>query len=153
MNETDPTSPASSGPLPTVDEAVRPVCTPEEVSAGKVLSILSYVLNFIRIPFFLVPLIMRNDRFSLYHAKQCLGLWLAFLATGVVIWGFTLITCGIGGIIGIPCFGLLIVGAIVLDIIGLVHAVNGECKPMPIVGGYSERWFKGITAIKGGSVS
>jgi uncharacterized membrane protein len=152
MNETDPIPPVPPNPVTGATESLRPVCTPQEVSAGKVLAILSYVINFLRIPFFLVPLIMRNDRFSLYHAKQCLGLWLAFLATAVVIWSFTLVTCGIGAIISLPCFGVLIIGAIVLDIIGLVHALNGECKPMPIVGGFSERWFKGIEVAKNGGV-
>jgi hypothetical protein len=44
----------------------------KEVEEGKAFAVLSYVLGLVGIPFFLVPLIMRNNEFSLFHAKQCL---------------------------------------------------------------------------------
>ena len=54
-----------------------PAVDTKEMEEGKAFAILSYVLNFLGIPFWLVPLIMRNNSFSLYHAKQYLILWLA----------------------------------------------------------------------------
>lgn len=140
------TTPPIPPPLPSEADLLRPVCTPREVEAGKVLAVLSYVLNFLRIPFFFVPLVMRNDRFSLYHAKQCLGLWLMFICVAAGLAILTFVTCGVGAVVTFPSFVALIVGAIVLDVIGLVHAAGGECKPIPIIGPAAERWFKGIQA-------
>jgi uncharacterized membrane protein len=121
-----------------------PASTPArspDVEAGRAFAILSYALSFIGLPFFLVPLIMRNNEFSLYHAKQCLILWLAGLAVSIV-----------GGILTILCIGLVILLAggiflLVLNIMGLINAINGEQKPLPVIGVYADQWFKGITKV------
>jgi uncharacterized membrane protein len=107
----------------------------KEVEEGKVFAILSYVLNLVGLPFFLVPLIMRNNEFSLYHAKQCLLIWLAAIVIALVN--------------VIPCLGQIVYLAVcvfllVLDIIGLVNATKAEAKPIPVIGKWAEDWFKGI---------
>lgn len=112
-----------------------------EIEAGKAFAILSYALSLIGIPFFLVPLIMRNNEFSLYHAKQCLLLWIAAIAVAVV-----------GGITTIICIGIVLLPAgaifvLVLNIMGLINAINGQQKPLPLIGQYAEQWFKGITKV------
>jgi len=113
----------------------------KEVEDGKAFAILSYALSFISIPFFLVPLIMRNNSFALFHAKQCLMIWLAGIAVGVV-----------GGILTVVCIGviLLLVGGIfllVLNVMGLLNAIQGQTKPLPLIGQYAEQWFKGISKV------
>jgi hypothetical protein len=127
----------------------RPVCTPEDVTAGKALAVLSYVFNFFHLPFFVVPLIMRSDRLSLYHAKQCLMLWLTVLVMGLplalVALLFTAVTMGLGLCIVIPFYFALWVTGVVVNIMGIVHSANGVCSPLPIIGGLAERWFAGIT--------
>lgn len=112
---------------------------PKEVEEGKPFAILSYALGLIGLPFFLVPLIMRNNDFALYHAKQCLILWL-FGIVGSVVSGILAFIC-IGIILGVAIAILVLV----LDIIGLVNAVNGEKKPLPWIGPFAEEWFKGVT--------
>lgn len=112
-----------------------------EVEAGRAFAILSYALSFIGLPFFLVPLIMRNNEFSLYHAKQCLMLWLAGIVVSVV-----------GGFLTLLCIGVLIllgggIFLLVLNIMGLISAINGEQKPLPVIGKYAEQWFAGITKV------
>ncbi len=114
---------------------------PPEVEAGRAFAILSYALSLIGIPFFLVPLIMRNNEFSLYHAKQTLLLWLAGLALGLV-----------GGLTMLICIGFILLPAgaiflLVLNILGLINAINGQQKPIPVIGKYAEDWFKGITKV------
>ena len=110
----------------------------KEMEEGKSFAILSYALNFVGLPFFLIPLIMRNNGFSLYHAKQCLIIWLG----GIV-----------ASIIGIPlcaiCIGVILLPAayiflLVLNIMGLIVACKGEQKPLPLIGKWGESWFKGI---------
>jgi uncharacterized membrane protein len=53
----------------------------------------------------------------------------------------------------IPCLGQIVwvcvaILVLVLDIIGLIAAIKGEVKPLPIVGGWAADWFKGITKIE-----
>ena len=33
---------------------------------------------------------------------------------------------------------------LVLNILGLVNAVNGQAKPVPVIGKWGEDWFKGL---------
>ncbi|MFW6151392.1 MAG: DUF4870 domain-containing protein [Verrucomicrobiota bacterium] len=126
---------SGTGNSETVEES-------KDVKEGKPFAILSYALSFIGIPFFLLPLIIRNNDFSLFHAKQCLMIWVVGMIGGAI-----------SGILMLVCIGFvlaIVVGifALVLNIIGLVKAVNGERKPLPWVGGYAEEWFKGITLVK-----
>ncbi|MDP8215215.1 MAG: DUF4870 domain-containing protein [Candidatus Euphemobacter frigidus] len=134
---------------PTSDpEAITPVPKPSppapdsrEVEEGKVFAILSYALSIIGLPFFLIPLIMRNNEFSLYHAKQTLIIWLAGIAAGIV-----------SGILSFICIGIVLgvaaaIFLLVLTIMGLINAAQGEEKPLPLIGQWGEEWFKGITKV------
>ena len=126
-----------------------PQTTPEaapsfskEVEEGRTFAILSYALGLIGIPFFLVPLIMRNNEFSLYHSKQCLMLALCGIVIGILGTILTPVFC-----IGIV---LMLAGSIfilVLCIIGLIGSVKGEQKPLPVIGKYADDWFKGLKKI------
>ena len=116
--------------------ATTPPATPSAVEEGKTFAILSYALAVIGVPFFLVPLIMRNNEFSLYHSKQCLLLWLV----GVV-----------GGTILAPtCLGAVLVTVFVwvLLFMGLANAVKALQTPVPLVGKWAEDWFKGLVVTK-----
>ncbi len=126
-------------PPPTIEPP--PAIDSKDVDEGKAFAILSYALSFIGIPFFLVPLIMRNNVFALFHAKQCLMLWLAGVAVAVA-----------SGILAFVCIGFLIapVGGLtllVLAIMGLIKAVHGEAVPVPWIGKWGEEWFAGITKV------
>ena len=113
----------------------------KEVEEGKAFAVLSYVLSLVGLPFFLVPLIMRNNAFSLFHAKQCLMLWLVGVIGGTLS-GLLAFVCI--GLILAPIVGILI---LVLCIIGIVTASKGEAKPLPVVGPWAVDWFKGITKL------
>lgn len=137
-------STASPSPSGSPENPDRPNCTTAEIAAGKPLAIIGYALNFVHIPFFLVPLIMRSDRLSLYHAKQCLILWLAALGVVTVLGLLLIATLGIGVCIVVPAYAALWVIGVVINIMGMVNAINGKCTPMPIIGEYAERWFAGV---------
>ena len=114
---------------------------PPEIAEGQTFAILSYALSLTLLPFFFVPLILRNNSFSLYHAKQSLVLWIL----GVV-------SLYVGSLLMVFCVGFLIIVAtsvllVVLNIVGLIHAIKGEQKPLPLVGEWAETWFKGIRKI------
>jgi uncharacterized membrane protein len=130
--------PAAEQPAaaPAAEESTIPEA---EAAEGKAFAILSYALSLIGLPFFLVPLIMRNNAFSLFHAKQCLMLWIAGIVVGVIS-GLLTAVC-IGPVIGlIACIALL-----VFCIMGLINASKGVATPLPLIGGWAEDWFKGIT--------
>lgn len=124
---------ADQGQEPQVEQGATPTGIPaQEIDEGKVFAILSYIIPIL----FIVPLIQKNNAFSLYHAKQVMLLIIASLAIGFVN--------------VIPCLGQIVwaVGALflfVLGIIGLINAIKGEAKPIPLIGKFAEEWFKGIT--------
>jgi uncharacterized membrane protein len=128
--------PSAQPQTPVTGGAGAPL--PKDVEEGKTFAILSYALGLIGLPFFIVPLIMRNNEFSLYHAKQCLILWLLGVAGGVVS-GVLMVVC-IGAVLA-PIVGL---ACLVLDVIGLMNAVNGRQQPLPLIGKWGEEWFKGL---------
>lgn len=111
---------------------------PPEILEGQTFAILSYALSLTLLPFFFVPLIQRNNSFSLFHAKQTLALWI-----------LGIISLYVGSLLMVICVGfILMLAALVfltaLDIVGLIHAIKGEQKPLPLVGKWAETWFKGI---------
>lgn len=113
----------------------------KEIEEGKTFAILSYALSILSLPFFLVPLIMRNNEFSLYHAKQCLIIWLGGIAVGVI-----------GSLLMAVCIGIVLLPAgfiflLVIDVMGLMNAINGRAKPVPVLGKWGENWFKGVTKV------
>lgn len=122
--------------------AAPPVADAKTVEEGKAFAILSYALSIIGLPFFLVPLIMRNNAFALYHAKQCLILWLAGIAAGVI-----------SGVLSLVCIGVVIgllsmILFIVLCILGIINTSKGLMTPLPVIGKWGEDWFKGLTVAK-----
>jgi len=114
----------------------------EEIEAGKTFALLSYVLSLVGLPFFLVPLIMRDNAFSLYHAKQCMMIWLVAFVGATICGALGLICC-----VGVVLALALVVFCVVLEIMGIINAAAGEMKPLPIIGGWGEEWFKGITKV------
>jgi uncharacterized membrane protein len=118
-------------------EPAAPAPDTQDIENGKTFAILCYVLSFIGLPFFIVPLIQQNNGFALFHAKQVMLLWLAGIALGIA--GVLTLIC-IGPIVAI----LGVIGLLVLSIVGLVSALKGETKPVPLIGKFAEEWFKGI---------
>lgn len=72
----------------------------------------------------------RGDKFVMFHAKQGVGLLLLWVISPYVLW--------------IPILGwiagpILMVLTSVLAIYGVIHAVKGEEKTVPIIGKYIEK--------------
>src|SRR5687767_11839046 len=114
MNTNDPTAPAN---LPTTED--------------KTTAIISYLTL---IGFIAAVIIHGNQktRVGAYHLRQALGLMLSFIAVG-----FCWVVPFIGWIVA-PCAWLALV---VLWIMGFIAAVNGEQKPVPLIGEQFQKWF------------
>lgn len=104
------------------------------IEEGKTIAIVSY-LTLIGL---IAALIMNGDKknsFAAFHIRQSLGLMLTSLAIFLVN-----VIPFIGWIIGIIASVLLLY----LWIMGLMSAVNGQEKPLPIIGQYYAEWFKTV---------
>ena len=139
-------SPPPGDPNPSMDPnsgdiPLKPIAAPgPEVEAGKTMAILSYALTFVKLPFFLIPLFSKDNTFSLYHARQCLMLWLVAIVLSLICIPLCFIC------IGVPLLIAVNVGALVLNIFGVMNASKGLYKPMPLIGGLGEKWFGGPPA-------
>ncbi len=97
-----------------------------DVENGKVAAIVSYfgLLGWV------VALILNNGKKSLFakfHLRQSLMLNIAFLIGMIPIIGW-----------------ILAIAVLVLWIIGLLGAINGEEKKVPFLGDKAQEWFKGL---------
>jgi uncharacterized membrane protein len=136
--EPEPPS-AGTPPPPAPPPGYFPEIPAEEVEAGKTIALLSYILSFIGLPFWLYPIIVRDNEFSLYHAKQCFMMWIASAVLYVVASILTLVA------IGCLIYPVALVLGIVWIIKGIIHTNNGQAVPLPIIGKWAVDLFKGIT--------
>ena len=99
------------------------------------------ILGYLTIIGFIVALVMHSSKktaLGTYHLRQCLGLILSFLAMGVI--GFLL---AFVPFLGWLTMMVLWLGLVVLWVMGLVAAVNGHQKPVPVLGEHFQKWFAG----------
>ena len=91
----------------------------DDIEKNKAMGLLAYILFFI-------PLLAAKDSpFARYHANQGLVLFLAAILSSVI-----LIIPILGWIIA-PILSILIT---VLAVIGIINALNGKAKELPIIG-------------------
>ena len=91
----------------------------DDIEKNKVMGLLAYILFFI-------PLLAAKDSpFARYHANQGLVLFLAAILSSVI-----LIIPILGWIIA-PILSIVIT---VLAVIGIINALNGKAKELPIIG-------------------
>jgi uncharacterized membrane protein len=113
-------------------EAVGATASTED----KTVAILSYVTLF----GFIAAIFIhqnRKTRLGAFHLRQVLGLVLTG-AAGAVCW--------VVPILGWIVWFLLVIGLFVLWFIGLLSALKGEMRPVPILGAHYQTWFAGAFA-------
>ena len=114
---------------------VPPVTFESAVTEDKTTAIVSY-LTLIG---FIVAVILhgsRKTKLGAYHLRQSLGLMLTSIAVGVAATMFAFIPF-VGWLVSLCAW----VGLFVLWVIGLLAAISGEMKPVPVVGPYFQKWF------------
>jgi uncharacterized membrane protein len=112
--------------MPTQQSNVT-AADPADVQQNKIFAVLAYIGILVLIPL----LAAKESKFAQYHAKQGLNLFII----GIIVWfitylpsffiDFFFLSC-LSGIAGILLF--------VLAILGIVNALNGEMKPLPVIG-------------------
>jgi len=94
---------------------------------NKSIALLSYIGLLVLVPL----LTAKDDEFVQFHAKQGLVLLIAAIAIAVVniipILGQIVSLIG-----GLAC--------LVLAVMGIINVLNGERKPLPLIGQYADRF-------------
>lgn len=98
-----------------------------DVNDNKAMAIIGYVIPLL----FFIPLVTdaKNSPFAKFHANQQLVLLIAAIAVNIV---GTIIPF-IGWFIILPLGSIAV---IVFAIIGILNAVKGEMKELPMIGGF-----------------
>lgn len=113
-------------------------CTQEEVNNGKLMSLLAYLGILALIPYF----VEKENKYVRFHAIQGLNLFIVNMIASVAIMvvafvaTFLFIIPVLGWILGGVLYlvvGLLPVGFFVLQILGIVYALQGNAKEIPVV--------------------
>jgi uncharacterized membrane protein len=127
----DPTTP------PPVSAAASAAPPPPMASAteDKTVAILSYLtlLGFI------VAIVLHSSKktqLGAFHLRQALGILLT--ALGVIVADFILIFIPI---LGWLCMFLLWISILGLLVMGVIGAIQGTMKPLPVVGPMYQKWF------------
>ncbi|WP_117880020.1 DUF4870 domain-containing protein [Aureibaculum luteum] len=107
---------------------------PVVVNEGKNIAIIAYIT----IIGLIIAFVMNGDKknaFATYHIKQSLGLALTGFALGMI---------GMIPILGwiVSFFGIFVI--MFMWIMGLMNAINGNEKPVPLLGEKYLEWLKNL---------
>ena len=103
------------------------------VKEGKTIAIISYI-TWIGL---LIAFFMHNEKrnaFAAFHIRQSIGISLFSMVNSVFLMRY----------IGLWTSGFIAIGLFILLIIGLIGAIQGEEKKIPLFGDIFQDWFKGI---------
>ena len=101
---------------------------PQLIAIVSYLTFIGWIIAFV---------LYQNNKseLAIFHIRQTLGIYLMGIVGMLFLW-----IPLIGWILSI----LLPIFIFVLWIIGLINAAQGETKPVPLVGEFSQELFKGI---------
>ncbi len=125
----------------------NPSDTPPPVVASSTEDRTVAILAYITIIGFIIAIVMHSSKktaLGTYHLRQTLGLFI----TAVVAWFASMIIAFIPlvNLIMVILGPALAIGLFVLWIMGLIAAVNGQQKPIPLLGEHYNKWFAGAFA-------
>ena len=119
-----PPRPESAAPPPVAP----PVSEAADIDQNKIFAVLAYLGILFLVPLLAAP----NSKFARYHTNQ-----------GIVLFLATLIVCGGSFFLAfvplVNCVAWMLpfaamVWALVLMIMGIINAVSGQFKPLPLIG-------------------
>jgi uncharacterized membrane protein len=102
------------------------------------------ILTYLTIIGFFIAIVMHSSKktaLGAFHLRQGLGLFV----TGLAIWipGIIISLIPFVNFLMILVWPAVGIGLFVLWVMGLIAAVNGQQKPMPILGEHYQKWFGG----------
>lgn len=110
--------------------------TQADIESGKTMGILAYIL-------FLIPLFAaRDNKYAMFHTEQAIALWIAFIVIYIVMMVLTFVVNAISSTLGcvISILGILPwIAYVVLWVMGLLNAIGGKVKELPVVGAWGAK--------------
>jgi len=116
------------------NDPILPIVDEKTIKEGKTTAIIAYIT----VIGLIIAIILNNDKknaFAAFHIRQALGVGLASLVIGVL---------NVIPYIGWLAFAVGSILLFVMWIVGLINALNGKMKPVPVLGKQFEEWFRGI---------
>ncbi|MEO6690735.1 MAG: hypothetical protein ABIO44_00205 [Saprospiraceae bacterium] len=110
--------------------------TEADINAGKTMGILAYI-------FFIIPLLTsRDNKFAMFHTEQAIVLWIITIVLWIVMFIINMVLAQISS--SLACiFSILNIlpwlAYLVLWIMGLMNAIGGKVKELPVVGKYGSK--------------
>ncbi|HET9513756.1 MAG TPA: hypothetical protein VFO95_07490 [Gemmatimonadales bacterium] len=116
-----------------MDTTIPPSQAAVATAEDRTVAILSYVtiIGFIAAIFMHLN---HKTELGAFHLRQMLGMILTGVAGGII---------GIVPILGWLAWFLIVIGLFALWILGLLSAVRGDQRPVPLLGEHYQRWFAG----------
>jgi uncharacterized membrane protein len=111
------------------------------VKEDTTIALLAYITPLLMGVGIVIAIVMHGNKktaLGAYHLRQSLGLLLSAVALGVP---FMVPVLNILWAMLSPLLGLVSLGFFILWIIGIINALNGQQKPLPLVGQYYQKWF------------
>lgn len=104
----------------------------QDIESNKWIALIAYLSILSLVTAIIAP----NSKYARYHANQGICLLIAEVIFGIV----KVLVCTILG--WIPLFGWIVIIVfnlagnlfLVLSVLGMVHVIRGEVKPIPIIG-------------------
>lgn len=106
---------------------------------GKTTAIVSYITIIGWLIAYFAMHQSKKTSLGSYHLRQTLLLFICAIVYQIVVMIITMVVPAIGMILSLA--GLVF---LVLWIMGLIAAINGEEKPMPLIGAKAQELFKSI---------
>jgi len=113
-------------PQPQQSSQPAPQADPKDIQDNKLIAVIGYLGILC-----LVPLLLKKESpYAQFHGKQGLVLLIVWIIVNVVM--------------VIPVLGWLIgfvgnIACLILMIVGIIHAANGEMKELPVIGEYAKK--------------
>jgi len=95
------------------------------------------IVGYLTIIGFIAAIVMhmnRKTQVGAFHLRQVLGLVVTGVAGGI---------CAMVPILGWIVWIVVTLGLIALWLLGLLSALRGDMRPVPILGEHYQRWFAG----------
>ncbi|MCR5727090.1 MAG: DUF4870 domain-containing protein [Lachnospiraceae bacterium] len=100
----------------------------QDINANKTMGILAYFGLLVLVPIFTA----RQSRFAMFHAEQGITLCIGCHIIGILAVVLGLIPA-VGWVFSL-IFGLVGILFLVLMILGIINAANGQAKELPVLG-------------------
>ncbi len=108
--------------------------------SGKMVAIVSY-LTWIG---WIIAFILHNNKktnFGAFHLRQSGLIMIIFLILSLL--SRSLAKSPSATVLGL-LFGIISIGLLILTIMGIIRAANGDTKPLPFIGDYAQKLLAGI---------